>query len=302
VDFEDEDEELLSLPSIKEAEALSLLLVKEAQGIYNKWDENDRDTYAGGGICHYIADAFSSVFDKAGITAFTQSSNFEQHVTTIIQVQEGIYDVDLHYSYYETGGGFTWKKIEGVQFTPDMVSFYCIDSDPKSIKDYLEESHKGVTPMPFDPSMQQSYPDMPKEEEESNQYLEVLYKDYKTKINSATIYLQKLKEQEDSMDKIVHGWVDDLHKKYEILDRFQKTRPRTSIPGDFALEDRSELQPASDGDLKAIDSRITDKSEQINFSFKKLENFLKFLSQTYLDSQETINAIYDRYMEIYENM
>jgi hypothetical protein len=163
----------------------------------------------------------------------------------------------------------------------------------------------------YDPTVsveQSDYPEGMEEQPETDgsvyksEYLETLYKDYKTKINSATIYLKKLKEQEDQLDKVVHTWTSYLHDKYQILDNFQKSRPRTTVPGDFALEDRSKPIQTSDGDLKMIDSKITDSSEQINWGFGKLENNIKFLSQTFLDAQDTINKIYDRYMEIYDNM
>ena len=111
-----------------------------------------------------------------------------------------------------------------------------------------------------------------------------------------------IKEQENNMDKIVHEWTSALKDKYEILDNFQQSRPKTSIPGDFATEDRSKPVENSDSDLKSIDSKITDHSEQINFSFKKIEKYLQFLGTTFLDAQDTVNSIYDRYMEMYDNM
>jgi hypothetical protein len=115
-------------------------------------------------------------------------------------------------------------------------------------------------------------------------------------------YLEKIKKQEEVLDRIVHEWTGTLHDKYEILNKFQQSRPRITIPGDFNLEDHSPIMQNSDGDLKAIDTKITDHSEQINYSFEKLEKYLDFLGTTFLDAQDTINKIYDRYMEIFENM
>lgn len=140
------------------------------------------------------------------------------------------------------------------------------------------------------------------QEDATSEYLNILYKDYKTKIDSATIYLKKIKEQENMMDGIVHEWTAALKNKYEILNDFQQSRPKTSIPGDFATEDVSEPVEGSASDLKSVDSKITDHSEQINFRFKKIEKYLQFLGTTFLDAQDTVNSIYNRYMEMYNNM
>ena len=149
----------------------------------------------------------------------------------------------------------------------------------------------------------ETYSDEDDNQQDTNSgYLKILFSDYKTKIHSAVTYLDKIKSQEGILDKMVHDWTSLLHDKYEVLDKFQQSRPRTTVPGDFNLEDRSSAMTNNDGDLKAIDTKITDHSEQINWSFEKLEQYLEFLGTTFLDAQDTINKIYDRYMEIFENM
>jgi hypothetical protein len=148
-----------------------------------------------------------------------------------------------------------------------------------------------------------SYSDEEDNQQDTNSgYLKILFDEYKTKIHSAVTYLDKIKQQEGVLDKMVHDWTSLLHNKYEILDKFQQSRPRTTVPGDFNLEDRSPAMTNNDSDLKSVDTKITDHSEQINWSFEKLESYLEFLGTTFLDAQDTINKIYDRYMEIFENM
>ena len=125
--YEIEEEQLPSLAGLKQ---LAPEMVKVAQDAYRDWDEDDRDTYAGGGICHIIADAILNVLYQHNITATTQSSSYEQHVYVVAKVDNGVYMVDIHHSIYEYGGGFTWHKVPDVVFEPSDITFYRISSDP----------------------------------------------------------------------------------------------------------------------------------------------------------------------------
>jgi len=130
-------EEDLELFSIEKVKKLVPKLVVAAQKIYNNWDEKDIDTYAGGGICHLIADEFCNVFWKHKIPCSTVSSSFEQHVYSIIQTLDGVFTVDIHPSVYETGSGFSWKKIKNVKFDKSDIYFYKLSSNPEEFDEYL---------------------------------------------------------------------------------------------------------------------------------------------------------------------
>jgi len=118
------------LPTLAMLKQLRPEMVQVAQHAYDAWDEEERDTYAGGGICHIIADAILDVLYQHNITATTQSSSHEQHVYVVAQVEEGVYMVDIHHSIYERGGGFSWTKVPDVVFEPDDITFYRISGDP----------------------------------------------------------------------------------------------------------------------------------------------------------------------------
>ena len=120
-------------------EELAPYIVEAAQKEYDKWDEEDVDTYANGGICHYIAEKIADLLSNKGINAFTVSSNFEQHVYVVAQFADGVYSVDIPHQYYETGGGFSWKKLPDVEFSPEDISMYHISGDPRDIKEQQEE-------------------------------------------------------------------------------------------------------------------------------------------------------------------
>ncbi len=128
--YDDEMEDLdAPTKSINDIKAATPYLVKIAQQVYNDWDEDDKDTYAGGGICHLIADELASYLNGIGIETATVSSSHEQHVYCVSKVIEGVYSVDIHWSYYETGGGFSWKKIPDVIFDGSELEFYRVSSD-----------------------------------------------------------------------------------------------------------------------------------------------------------------------------
>jgi hypothetical protein len=130
-------------------QALTSEFVEAAQRIYDDWDENP-DVYAGGGICHLIADAFVEIIYKyyPDYTASTFTRDDIQHVETIVynMDSDSLYDeelddetdietvmIDLNPYTYEKGGGFSWNKIPDVEFTNNDITFYRTFTDKKYI-------------------------------------------------------------------------------------------------------------------------------------------------------------------------
>lgn len=138
LDWEDEDQSYEHLPSVAHAKAQLPRLLERAQRVYDNWDEEDRDTYAGGGICHIIADAICDVLSSEGIECATVSCSHEQHVYVAGKFAEGVYTIDIPYHVYETGGGFSWQKIPNVVFEPDHVVWYKASSNPAHFDQYTE--------------------------------------------------------------------------------------------------------------------------------------------------------------------
>jgi len=131
--------EIETTSSLRTIKQLAPQIAKVAQHAYDEWNEENKDVYAGGGICHIIADAILEVLDKNGITATTQSSSHEQHVYVVAKVSDGVYMEDIHHSIYERGGGFSWTKIPGVEFSPEDITFYRISSDPNEFESITAE-------------------------------------------------------------------------------------------------------------------------------------------------------------------
>jgi hypothetical protein len=53
----------------------------------------------------------------------------DQHVWLIVYDKKRAYEVDIPPSVYESGGGYTWKKQEGVKFSEDDISITPFDRD-----------------------------------------------------------------------------------------------------------------------------------------------------------------------------
>lgn len=128
----------LPLKPLLEAQALTASLVNAAQAEYDKWDESDVDTYAGGGICHLIADELVRILDTAGVEASSVSSTHEQHVFAACKLAEGVFALDIPCYIYERGAAFTWTKVAGVKFDSSCLVWYRVDADPDGYEAYLE--------------------------------------------------------------------------------------------------------------------------------------------------------------------
>lgn len=119
-----------ALSTLDQAKSLTSQLVAAVQAEYDRWDETDIDTYAGGGICHLIADTLVSVLDDGGITACTVSSNCEVHVYVACQLAEGVFTLDVPHRLYEVGGGYSWTKVPGIRFDASCLDWFRLSADP----------------------------------------------------------------------------------------------------------------------------------------------------------------------------
>lgn len=133
--------EVVRLNSIKEVEALKPKLAAVAQEVYDAWQISDDgyDELNGGGICHLIADELVSVLSEHNIDRCqTVSSTHEQHVYVVGQFREGVYLIDVPYRYYETGGGYSWKKIPDVKFDESFINIEPLNYNPRKFSQYID--------------------------------------------------------------------------------------------------------------------------------------------------------------------
>jgi hypothetical protein len=111
-----------------------------AQQVYDDWVQDQDDDLNGGGICQDIADAISTVISQniqSADTGVVSSACGEQHVWCMVRNDQEAYEVDIPYHTYETGGGYSWKKIPNVRFNPSDISITWIKpEDAKYALDY----------------------------------------------------------------------------------------------------------------------------------------------------------------------
>ena len=163
----------MRLNSIKEIDPIKDELAAAAQNEYDNWIQDEHgynDELGSGGICHLIADELIDVLYKHNIhRCQTVSSCHEQHVYVVGQFREGIYLIDVPYQYYETGGGFTWKKRPNIKFDADYIHVHRLDSNPRKLSQYTDEMEESVAPKNdelqlkvknLEQSLEQKYPEI----------------------------------------------------------------------------------------------------------------------------------------------
>ena len=110
-------------PLREQLEAQREAFAQAAQRVYDNWkqDEDGLDEELGsGGICDQISAAIAELIDCDTIEA---GHDGDDHAWVIATdwVSEA-YEIDIHPSHYEQGGGYSWAKIPGVRFTGEMIS------------------------------------------------------------------------------------------------------------------------------------------------------------------------------------
>lgn len=115
-------------PLRERLEALRGAMAAAAQAVYDEWDqdENGLDEELGaGGICDQIAGAISSLIDDDTIDG---GHDGDDHAFLIVTDWETeAYLVDIHPGHYETGGGYSWRKLPGVTFDASMITIATVD-------------------------------------------------------------------------------------------------------------------------------------------------------------------------------
>lgn len=86
-----------------------------------------------GGICDEIALEIGGILSSAGINTVDGGHDGDDHAFIVAYNDNEAFIVDIPYNLYETGGGYNWKKIHGVQFIEDDVVI-----SPISMPDYID--------------------------------------------------------------------------------------------------------------------------------------------------------------------
>lgn len=120
------------------------LLAQAAQQVYDEWEQDEEglsDWYGGGGICDAIAEAWYGVINsKTSFNVMGGGQDGDDHNWIIVYNESEAFGVDIPPQVYETGGGYSWKKIPGVVFRPEHVEIFKVDRDLLGIEDEAFEN------------------------------------------------------------------------------------------------------------------------------------------------------------------
>ena len=117
----------------KEIRALLPELCSTAQKIYDDWDqdENGHDQEVGhGGICDLISQGFSEIFAEHGWETNEGGQEGDNHSFLFIRKtphSSKAFGIDIPPHIYETGGGYSWRKIPHVTFQPQHFTIWTED-------------------------------------------------------------------------------------------------------------------------------------------------------------------------------
>jgi hypothetical protein len=134
------------MPSLADLKLLLPRLAAAAQAEYDAWEQDD-DGYdeelGEGGICHLIAERMVEALDDAGFEAVSVHSEGigENHVWVVAKTDQGVMEIDIPPSVYESGSGYVWKKKADVTITADDVSVTLLDRDPEKFPQYAGEDY-----------------------------------------------------------------------------------------------------------------------------------------------------------------
>lgn len=137
-----------------------------------------------------------------------------------------------------------------------------------------------------------------------NDYLLELYKTFEKKNNSINVYLKRLKEYNDKVETNVFELIKALKSKFEAIDSFQNNRVQGVSSNHFAVETNPQARDNSDTnavDLKQADMDINNYAMLANHLFEKAQKDTQFLVQSFQDSLDTVNKIYDTWKNEIEN-
>ena len=108
-------------------------LAAAAQQAVDEWqpDEDGWDEELGaGGACDGVSRAMAEVLASVeGAEVVDGGQEGDDHAFNVIYDDKDAYAVDIPAGVYETGGGYSWRKIDGAAIGPEDVSIVELDRD-----------------------------------------------------------------------------------------------------------------------------------------------------------------------------
>lgn len=115
-----------TIPGSTAVQAAAGRLVAAAQAVLDDWvqDADGYDEILGhGGACQDVAAAMAETLGALGVSDIaTLYTGFDGgHVFLVANLADGVFEIDIPPSVYETGAGYVWKKRAGVRLAATDV-------------------------------------------------------------------------------------------------------------------------------------------------------------------------------------
>lgn len=115
-----------------ELERLRPELAVAAQRIVDEWEQDEEGMdpeLGGGGICDRVAYAMlETLYERLdGIEADLGAPEGHDHEWVVVTDGRQAFIVDIPAGVYETGGGYSWRKVEGARVSPSDIIIEPID-------------------------------------------------------------------------------------------------------------------------------------------------------------------------------
>lgn len=119
---------------LKKLQAIKSQIAKEAQIVIDDWEQDDDgldEELGSGGMCDKVADTITAVIGRIiPEVEFTDGGHEgDDHAFIIVYDDLEAYAVDIPPGVYEIGSGYSWKKIQGVEITPQDIVITRVDRD-----------------------------------------------------------------------------------------------------------------------------------------------------------------------------
>lgn len=114
--------------------ALRPQMASAAQAVLDDWTQ-DEDGYdeelGGGGACDRVSDAMRDVVAEAHPELEFQEGgqDGDDHAFFIAYDTDEAFAVDVHPSVYETGGGYSWRKVDGAEVGAGDVAVWEVERE-----------------------------------------------------------------------------------------------------------------------------------------------------------------------------
>lgn len=120
-------------------------IVEAAQWVVDSWEQDEEgydEEFGAGGACDAIANEISDILTEAGLTVVEGGQEGDDHAFVVAHNGDTAYIVDIPPSVYETGGGYSWTKREGVTIEPEDIVVEEVDIAHVADEDERQEARE----------------------------------------------------------------------------------------------------------------------------------------------------------------